>query len=190
MLLCYITDRTQFAGDESERRRRLLDTIAAAAKAGMDHIQLREKDLVGRELERLAGKALEAVRSASSKTKLLINSRTDVALAVGLDGVHLTSRDVAASETRSMYAAALREGSVRAREFTVGASCHSVDEVRLAESHGADFAVLAPIFEKVKTGQGGVGVEMLRAAVNAFPADKRVEAGDRRGNMPVRHWVG
>jgi thiamine-phosphate pyrophosphorylase len=184
MLLYYITDRTQFAGDEAARRRRLLETIAAAAKDGVDYIQLREKDLLGRELERLAGEALDAVRAAS-KTKLLINSRTDVALAVGLDGVHLTSRDVAASETRSMYAAALREGSVSAREFTVGVSCHSVDEVRLAESHGADFAVLAPIFEKVKTGQAGAGVEMLRAAINAIPADKRVEAGDRRGNMPV-----
>lgn len=185
MILYYITDRTQFAGDEGERRRLLLKTIATAAKAGVDYIQLREKDLLGRELERLAGEALAAVRGASSKTKLLINSRTDVALAVGLDGVHLTSSDVSASEVRGIRAAMMRIGNFRSREFTVAVSCHSVEEVRLAESHGADFAVLAPIFEKVATGQTGIGMEMLRAAAGAIPVDKRVEAGDRRGNMPV-----
>jgi thiamine-phosphate pyrophosphorylase len=185
VILYYITDRTQFAGDEASRGRRLLETIAAAAKAGVDYIQLREKDLRGRELESLAGEALAAVRSVSSKTKLLINSRTDVALAVGLDGVHLTSSDVSAAEARVMRAAALRAGDLRGTEFTVAVSCHSVEEVKLAESHGADFATLAPIFEKVATGGSGVGVEMLRAAVNAIPTDKRVEAGDRRGNMPV-----
>jgi thiamine-phosphate pyrophosphorylase len=184
VILYYITDRTQFAADEAERRRLLLERVAEAAKAGVDYIQLREKDLPVRELERLAGEALAAVRGASEKTKLLINSRTDVALAVGLDGVHLTSRDLAASEARAIEAAAVRAGTAR-QEFVIGVSCHSVEEVRLAESHGADFAVLAPIFEKVAAGQSGLGVDVLRAAVDAIPADTRVEAGDRRGNMPV-----
>jgi thiamine-phosphate pyrophosphorylase len=184
MLLYFITDRTQFASDEGERRRQLLQTISAAAKAGVDYIQLREKDLSVRELERLADEALVAVRDAASKTKLLINSRTDVALATGFDGVHLRSSDLAASEARAIEAAAVRAGKTR-QEFVVGVSCHSVEEVRLAESHGADFAVLAPIFEKTSTGKAGVGVEILRTAVNAIPVDKRVEAGDRRGNMPV-----
>src|SRR4051812_22989241 len=153
--------------------------------AGVDYIQLRERDIPIRALERLAAEALAAVRRSSTKTKLLINSRTDLALALGLDGVHLTSADVSASEARGTYAAALRAGIVRPENFIVAVSCHSVEEVRLAESHGADFAVLAPIFEKVATVQPGVGVEMLRAAVNAIPIDKRVEAGDRRTNMPV-----
>jgi thiamine-phosphate pyrophosphorylase len=181
----YITDRTQFAADEARRQPRLLETIAAAAMAGVDYIQLRERDIPIRALERLAAEALAAVRRSSTKTKLLINSRTDLALALGLDGVHLTSADVSASEARGIYAAALRAGIVRPENFIVAVSCHSVEEVRLAESHGADFAVLAPIFEKVATVQPGVGVEMLRAAVNAIPIDKRVEAGDRRTNMPV-----
>ena len=44
-LLYYITDRTAFPGNESERRHRLLEKIAEAARAGVDYIQLREKDL-------------------------------------------------------------------------------------------------------------------------------------------------
>ena len=50
MLLYYITDRKQFPGDESSRRAALLEKIAQAARCGVDFIQLREKDLSGREL--------------------------------------------------------------------------------------------------------------------------------------------
>ena len=57
-LLYYITDRTAFAGDEPTRRRRLLEKISEAARAGVDYIQLREKDLPARELESLAREAV------------------------------------------------------------------------------------------------------------------------------------
>jgi len=56
-LLYYITDRTQFPGNESSRRRRLLEKIGEAARAGVDYIQLREKDLSTRDLELLAKEA-------------------------------------------------------------------------------------------------------------------------------------
>ena len=59
MLLYYITDRKGFAGDESERRAALLRRIAEAARAGVDYIQLREKDLAADELEHLAREALQ-----------------------------------------------------------------------------------------------------------------------------------
>src|SRR5579859_7935893 len=61
-VLCYITDRSAFAGDESARRRRLLEKIAEAARCGVDYIQLREKDLSGRDLERLAREVVATVR--------------------------------------------------------------------------------------------------------------------------------
>src|SRR5262245_46677248 len=82
LLLCYITDRKQFAGSQEAREQHLLAKIAECARAGVDYIQLREKDLSSRALEELAGKAVAAI-PRGSKTKLLINSRTDVALACG-----------------------------------------------------------------------------------------------------------
>ena len=102
-LLYYITDRSQFRGDEGARRRALLAKVAEAASAGVDYIQLREKDLSARELEMLASNALAAVRNSAPlktenrgvRTRLLINSRTDIALAVGADGVHLRADDAA-----------------------------------------------------------------------------------------------
>src|ERR1039457_5951173 len=99
-LLYYITDRSQFRCDECARRRDLLGKIAEAARAGVDYIQLREKDLRTRELEMLAREVVAIVRENSSLTRLLINSRTDVALAAGADGVHLRADDVGPREVR------------------------------------------------------------------------------------------
>ncbi len=180
MLIYYITDRSQFVGTEAERRRQLLRTIRMAAAAGVDYIQLREKDLRIRELELLACEALQQIR-AEGPSRLLINHRTDVALAVGADGVHLTGTDIAASDAHTL-AAESRPTS----KFLIAASCHSAEQVRLAEAHGADFVVLAPIFEKANTPLKGLGLgELRRAARKDHERDRRVEAGDNRGIFPV-----
>lgn len=180
MLLYYITDRTQFSGNETERRAALLRSVAEAAAAGVDFIQLREKDLHPAELEQFARETLRALRGHSSCTKLLINSRTDIALAVGADGVHLTSSDIAASDARMILAASRHQ-----RAFLVSVSCHSAEEVRRAESHGADFVVLGPIFEKSGMAIKPLGVDAIRAATLSQERDNRVEAGDNRHGIPV-----
>ena len=190
MLTYYITDRSQFAGSEAERRAQLLRTIRQAAAAGVDYIQLREKDLSIRELERLAREAVQAVRG-EGPARLLINHRTDVALAVGADGVHLTGSDIAASDARALAAGRDTRTTTPARQFLVAVSCHSAEQVRLAEAHGADFAVLAPMFEKVSADKAarirdGIGLDELRRATrNDQRPDLRVEAGETRRSFPV-----
>lgn len=136
----YITDRRQFPGDHHEQERRLLAKIAECVAAGVEYVQLREKDLEVRALEDLARKAMGAL--GGSQTRLLINSRTDVALACGAHGVHLPAKDLAASEVRAIFARAGKSESV------IGVSTHSAAEVASAEAHGASFAVFAPVFEK------------------------------------------
>ena len=159
MLVYYITDRAQFPGNEDQRRQQLLDRIGWAAQCGVDFIQLREKDLCGRELEALARKAVEAIRAGGQKTRLLINSRTDIALAVGADGVHLRSKDVSPADLRRLWRMAGNES-----EPTLAVSCHTHQEVTAAQSDGADFAVFAPVFEKKDTRAPGTGLEALHAA--------------------------
>jgi thiamine-phosphate pyrophosphorylase len=158
VLLYYISDRRQFPGPESERRRRLLAKFAEAARCGVDFIQLREKDLCARDLELLAAEALGTV-AAHGKSKLLINSRIDVALGVTAHGVHLTSKDISAADARRIWDAAW-PGSGRPSQGCIGVSCHTVAEVKMAEAQGADFAVFAPVFQKA--GEAGVGLEALR----------------------------
>jgi thiamine-phosphate pyrophosphorylase len=143
-LLYYITDRSQFHGDEHARRHGLLTKVAEAARAGVDYIQLREKDLSARKLETLAREVVAAVRENSPSTRLLINSRTDVALAAGADGVHLRADDVAPHEVRQV----LEVSAHQPLHFLVAASCHTAADVFHAESDAADFAVFAPVFEK------------------------------------------
>jgi thiamine-phosphate pyrophosphorylase len=148
-LLYYITDRAAFPGDERGRRRCLVDKIAEAAIHGVDYIQLREKDLPIRELESLAREVMQIIleqttESREPRTVLLINSRTDVALSAGADGVHLQSNDILPQEVR----AAWRTGAYGAGEPLIGVSCHSPQEAVQAAANQAAFAVLAPVFEK------------------------------------------
>jgi len=146
VFLYYITDRTQLAADEDTRRRRLLEKIAAAARSGVDLVQLREKDLAARELESLACQAVHVIHensgSAAARTRLLINSRADVAISVGADGVHLRGDDVAVQEVREVWTRRATSSPV------ISVSCHTPGEVARALSQGADFAVFAPVFEK------------------------------------------
>jgi len=151
--LYYITDRRQFAGGCHEQERRLLAKIAECAGAEVDYVQLREKDLTARALEELARKAMGAI--AGSRTKLLINSRTDVALACGAHGVHLPAKDLAASEVRAIFA------RVNKAEPVIGVSTHSAAEVASAEAHAASFAVFGPVFEKSGSANRE-GLEQLR----------------------------
>ena len=155
-LLYYITDRIAFLGDESTRRRRLLEKIAEAVRAGVDYIQLREKELPARDLESLACEAVSVIAQLRTenrelRTSLLINSRTDVALAAQADGVHLRADDVSPQEVREIWkkcGAGTLARENQPRNPPIGVSCHSPAEVTQAAANGASFAVFAPVFEK------------------------------------------
>jgi thiamine-phosphate pyrophosphorylase len=186
-VLYYITDRVAFAGDEPARRRQLLDKIGEAARCGVDYIQLREKDISTRELERLTLEAIEALVEAKKfaagnqrGTALLVNSRVDVALAASADGVHLRSEDLSPGDVRTIWqrgaitrtaskcgAGTLpRENSPRSPLIAV--SCHSPADVAQAAAEAADFAVFAPVFEKKDApGVPSAGLRAFKEACRA-----------------------
>jgi thiamine-phosphate pyrophosphorylase len=180
VLLYYITDRRQLAGDEDSRRKALLHKVSEAAAAGVDYIQLRERDLSARELEILALETVKRVRDSSDKAKLLVNSRVDVAIAAQADGVHLRSDDIPASEARAIWS--------NARQSTncvIAQSCHSLEDILKAEGHGADFVVFGPVFGKQGSDQPPLGTTAISRVVSrGGPADPRVEAGQAL-RMPV-----
>jgi thiamine-phosphate pyrophosphorylase len=128
-----------------------LDQVSAAAAAGIDLIQIREKQLTARALFELTERAVSIARSTS--TKILVNDRADIAKGAGADGVHLT--------TQSLDATAIRR--VFGDELVIGASTHSLIEVENARAAGADFVVFGPVFETVSKRQYGppVGLEAL-----------------------------
>src|ERR1039458_6997483 len=178
-LLYYITDRAAFPGDERTRRRRLLDKIAEAASHAIDYIQLREKDLPARDLESLAREAMQIIHNQELATgnrqlatALLINSRTDVALATAAAGVHLRSIDISPQEVRAAWHETCGRGRL-AREISprnplITVSCHSPQEVFQAAANQAALAVFAPVFEKQNAPDSApTGLAALRQACRA-----------------------
>jgi thiamine-phosphate pyrophosphorylase len=152
MLRYYITDRRAAGGELN-----LLRSVERAVAHGVERIQVREKDLGGRELCRLVRRILEIARPYG--TQVLVNSRLDVALACGVQGIHLTGNAVPPQILRDLASP----------PFLIGVSTHSLDELRAAEAEGADFAVFGPVFPVLsKVGyEAHVGLAALRAAVNA-----------------------
>lgn len=130
-LYYYITDRHQ-TPDGSIRE--LLHSIKRAVAARVDLIQIREKDLTDRQLLKLTESAVAMARG--SGCRILVNGRFDIAVAGGAHGVHLPSSGWRAADLRPHLP----------RNFILGVSSHSLAEARSAETGGADFIVLGPVF--------------------------------------------
>ena len=109
--------------------------LSQALVAGVQAIQLREKDLDTIDVYRLGERLLSLTRQAGAA--LIVNDRVDVAMALGADGVHLTRKSLPPMEARALV------GS----RMLLGISCHGLADVREAVEGGVDFVVLGPIYE-------------------------------------------
>jgi len=119
--------------------------------------------LHARVLYELVARAAEITRG--TKTRLLVNDRSDIARAAGADGVHLTTQSLPAEVVRNIFGA----------EFLIGVSTHSLDEARAAHAGGADFVVFGPVFE----------TESKRAYGEPQGLDKLAEVARELGEFPV-----
>ena len=102
-------------------------TIEAVIEAGIDYIQLREKEISSLEYLKRARRLREL--TAGTKTKLIINDRLDIALLSDADGVHLGQSDIPVKEARSC----LGPGKI------IGATAKTVEQARRAVDEGADY---------------------------------------------------
>jgi len=139
----YITDRRSAGGVEP-----LIECIARAVAAGVDAVQVREKDLPARPLASLVRRAV------ALGARVLVNSRVDVALACGAHGVHLPGDSIAPSAWRR----------IAPPGFLIGVSVHDLEEVRRAEAEGADFVVFSPVFEPLSKASYGPAQGLGRLA--------------------------
>jgi thiamine-phosphate pyrophosphorylase len=125
-----------------------LDVAARAARDGVEMIQIRAKELSARALAEL----VRGVVANARESKILVNTRTDVALACGAHGVHLPAASMAPDTVRRIAPAG----------FLIGVSCHTIAELQAAEREGADFAVYGPVFPSTTKSAAPIGLEALR----------------------------
>lgn len=153
--ITYLITRGEATSENfASAKQQILDIIALAVEEKVSLIQIREKHLTALLLCELTESAVSVTRGSS--TKVLVNDRADIAMACGADGVHLTSNSIPVNVIRSMVPA----------DFLVGISSHSLDDAMAAAQDGADFAVLAPVFDTPGKGEP-LGIDMLAEVCRA-----------------------
>jgi len=160
-IVYYVTDRKGLGSGDPVAA--LRERIRLAIEAGINWVQVREKDLSARELLSVARDAVAAAQCRGGaglrKTiRVIVNDRLDVALAAGAAGVHLGGESVPAREVVRWC----RNGNAPAT-FWVGVSCHNLTEAREAEEAGANYVFFGPIFDTPSKRMFGApqGVERL-----------------------------
>ena len=163
-ILCYVTDRqTLSKANESGALEALLHKIEEAAAAGVDWIQIREKDLSGKDCAALTSEALQrAARQCTSEespARILVNDRLDVALSQGAGGVHLGENSLPVEEARK-----LADARMGASDFLIGVSCHSVEAAKAAAKGGAHYIFFGPVFATPSKAAHGAPQGLARLA--------------------------
>jgi thiamine-phosphate pyrophosphorylase len=147
-----VTDRRSTGG------RDLVESVEEALQGGITCVQVREKDLNGRDLLRLASDMRAVTREYGAR--LFINDRVDVAVLSDADGVHLGQAGMPAAAARKIASA----------NMLIGVSAHGLSEAMGAERDGADFITLGPIYATPSKAQWGspLGVGVLKEARRAL----------------------
>jgi len=148
-----------------------LDVVARAARDGVELIQIRAKELPARDLAAL----VKAVVALPAGSRILVNTRADVALACNAHGVHLPAGSIAPNTLRK----------ITPPGFLIGVSCHTIAELDAAEQEGADLAVYGPVFPSVTKHVSPIGIDAFRDAVRRVRLPVYALGGVTRENAPL-----
>ena len=119
-------------------------------------VQIRERDLSARDIFFVTQ---TLTKRSDCGAKILVNDRVDIAACTGA-GVHLTTRSLPVEVVRRDID----------RNMLIGVSTHNLDEVKAAETSGADFVVFGPIFETASKAEYGppVGIDELNKVTSSM----------------------
>jgi thiamine-phosphate pyrophosphorylase len=157
---CLVTDRRRLCPEArtfAAARACLVEQARAAAAAGIDLIQIRERDLEAADLAALVADVVAVTRE--SRTRVVVNDRLDVALACRADGVHLRGDSYAVKDARRLIQPPL----------LVGRSVRTVEGAALAA--GADYVIAGTVFPSASKPDAPpaqlLGLDGLRKIVHA-----------------------
>jgi thiamine-phosphate pyrophosphorylase len=162
----FVTDRRRFHISTDD----LILRAANAVRAGVDVIQVRERDLPDRQLAALVRQIVGV--AGGSKTRVLVNDRADIAIAGGAAGVHLRGDSPSAARVRAAFAADAASAARASRGLLIGRSVHSIAEIDAAvDDGGCDYLMFGTVFpsEGKPEGHPVAGLEALREACARSP---------------------
>lgn len=191
-LLCYVTDR------RSLREAKPLESLGILAKkieqiaaAGVDWLQIREKDLPAAELASLTRQSLRIAANLSAKSssptrslmRILVNDRLDVAIAGRAGGIHLGEKGLPVAEARRLVNSAQSRQALD-ESFVIGVSCHSLEAAQAAQRDGADYIFFGPIFATPSKASFGApqGTQRLEQVCRALSIPVLAIGGITLGN--------
>ena len=146
-----------FITDSKLSRAGNFNDVSMAVACGVSVVQYRNKNAKTREMYEEA----VCLREICRDTLFLINDRVDIALAVNADGVHLGQSDMPCEAARRLLG----------EEKIIGITVHNLAEAVQAESIGADYLGVSPIFQTATKPDAGKPagislIEDIRAIVN------------------------
>ena len=163
-IFCYVTDRRILPVENpADASAELSRRIEAAVAAGIDWIQIREKDLSGKDCAALTNHALQraakAAAGGATPARILVNDRLDVALSEHAGGVHLGEHSLPVAEARRLVSYC-----GPGKGFLIGVSCHSLEAAKTAQRGGADYIFFGPVFATPSKTAYGVPQGVARLA--------------------------
>jgi len=188
-ILCYVTDRRSLqVPAHQDSLELILEKVELAA--AVDWIQLREKDLSGKQTSALTREALRRVSTHSSQVpapaRIIINDRLDVALAERTGGIHLGENSLPVQDARRLIAAS-QSARTLPSDFLLGVSCHSLEAAESAAAAGADYIFFGPIFATPSKAEYGLpqGLARLAEVCSSVKIPVLAIGGITAENMPT-----
>ena len=171
-IFCLVTDGRRTLRDPANVGE-LVELVRQAAAAGVNLVQVRERNLDDRHLRALTRSIVDAVEGTAAK--VVVNDRVDIALAGGAHGVHLRADSPAAGVVRAMVP----------EEFLIGRSVHGEGEAITAARTGVDYLILGTIFPTASkpAGAAWLGLEALKRAAGAIHVPILAIGGITAGNV-------
>lgn len=128
------------------------ELVPELVDAGVDVIQLREKEMEAGEIVRVGEPIAASCKAAG--VPFIVNDRADVALTLDADGVHVGQDDLSAGAARQLMG-----------DRIVGWSTHAPGEVDAAATQDIDYFAVGPVTETpTKPGRPAAGIELIRYA--------------------------
>ena len=153
-----ITDPNFYTSDQHHFKH-VLSKVLSSHK--VDMICFRDK--VSHNFDDLAKYFLE-ICSKFQIEKIFINQKLSVASKLNATGIHLTSNQFSEIEI------------AKSLGLEVIISCHTLEEIRMAQHLGADFATISPIFNSPNKGEP-IGIEILNKAKEIATTTKIIALG-------------